>query len=52
MEDLLHLGCLPYVELMTVDRRFHAYILEAARGLGIYYETRTARTVRDILQRR
>ena len=52
MEDLLHLGCLPYVELMTVGRRFHAYILEAARSLGIYYETSTARTVRDILQRR
>ena len=50
MEDLYHTGCLPYVDLMTVDRRFRSYISQAAKGLGISYDDKIVESVKHILQ--
>ncbi len=50
MEDFLHLGCIPYVDLMTADRRFYGYISQASNGLGLDYDTKIAKTAGDILQ--
>ncbi len=49
LEDLQHLACLPYIDLMSVDRRMHGYISQAAAGLGLSYGTRIARTAQEIL---
>jgi len=51
LEDLWHLACLPYVGLMSVDRRMHGYVSQAATTLGLSYQTRIVRTAQEVLSR-
>lgn len=43
MGDLSHLGCLPYVDAMTLDRRMAAYVKQSDRALGTRYSDRVWR---------
>jgi hypothetical protein len=35
MEDHQHLICLPYVDRITLDRRMHGYVSQAAKKIGV-----------------
>ena len=35
MEDHQHLICLPYVDRLTLDRRMHGYVSQAAKKMGV-----------------
>ena len=51
MEDYQHVLCLPYVDLMTLDRRMHNYVSQAAVGLCLDYGRRIFRSVHEVLCR-
>lgn len=51
LEDLWHLSCLPYIDLMSADRRMHGYVSQAATGLSLNYGTRLVRTAQEVLCR-
>jgi hypothetical protein len=38
LEDLLHVGCLPYVDLATLDRRMYGYVMQSSVSLGLGYD--------------
>jgi hypothetical protein len=40
MGDLSHVGCLPYVDAMTLDRRMRNYVAQADRALCTDYSSR------------
>ena len=49
LADFSHIQCLPYVDLMTVDRRFYAYVSQAAKSLNINYQSNIRKSVNVIL---
>lgn len=51
LEDFLHIGCLPYVDVMTVDRRMHGYISQVSTSIGVDYESKSFRRLEEILLR-
>lgn len=51
MEDYNHLSCLPYVDLMTLDRRMHNYVAQASKSLKLPYDSKAAKTTQEILDR-
>ncbi len=51
MEDYHHLTCLPYVDLMTLDKRMHAYVSQASASLGLDYHRRIFKSAQDALSR-
>ena len=51
MEDYQHVLCLPYVDLMTLDKRMHNYVSQAAAGMSLDYSGRIFRSVQDLLCR-
>lgn len=51
MEDYQHLSCLPYIDLMTLDKRMHGYVLQASASLGLNYHQRIFKSAQDALSR-
>lgn len=51
MEDYNHLCCLPYIDLMTLDRRMHNYVSQAAKSLELPYDLKAVKTAQEILDR-
>lgn len=49
MEDYQHLTCLPYIDLMTLDRRMHAYVCQASDGFQLNYRDRLFKSAKDLL---
>jgi len=49
MEDYQHLACLPYVDLMTLDKRMCGYVSQASESMGVDYSGRIFRSVREVL---
>ncbi|MGD9849920.1 MAG: hypothetical protein AB7T38_01505 [Nitrospirales bacterium] len=49
MEDYQHLTCLPYVELMTLDRRMHGYVSQVSATLDLDYRNRIFKSVQDVV---
>lgn len=49
MEDYQHLTCLPYVDLMTLDKRMHGYVSQALASLGLDYHRRIFKSAQDAL---
>ena len=49
MEDYQHLTCLPYVDLMTLDKRMHGYVSQALTNLGLDYHRRIFKSAQDAL---
>ena len=51
MEDYQHLTCLPYIDLMTLDRRMCGYVEQAAAGLQLGYGKRVFRSAEVLFSR-
>ncbi len=51
MEDYQHLTCLPYADLMTLDKRMYGYVSQASATMGVGYGGRIFRSVREVLCR-
>jgi len=49
LEDYAHIQCLPYVDFMSVDRRFHGYVCQAANSIDIDYKSKLIRSIEEIL---
>ena len=49
LEDFLNIGCLPYVDVMTVDRRMYGYICQVAASTGITYDRKIFKNTQKIL---
>lgn len=49
LEDFHNIGCLPYVDLMTVDRRMYGYICQVAASIGIEYDKKIFRSSEEII---
>lgn len=49
LEDYQHVLCLPYVDLMTLDKRMHNYVKQAAAGICLDYGRRIYRSIQDML---
>ena len=51
LEDYQHLTCLPYVDLMTLDKRMHGYVSQASASLGLNYHQRIFKSAQDAVSR-
>jgi hypothetical protein len=51
MEDYQHLVCLPYIDLMTLDKRMHGYVSQASSVIGLDYHKRIFRSIQEVLCR-
>jgi len=51
MEDFQHIECLPYVDLMTLDRRMCGYVSQAAATLGLNYSEKVYRNSEQLFNR-
>ena len=51
MEDFQHIGCLPYVDLMTLDRRMCGYVSQAAATLTLNYSEKVYRNSEQLFNR-
>ena len=51
LEDFQHIGCLPYVDLMTLDRRMHGYVCQVSRDILVDYDKRIFRNTKEILNK-
>lgn len=49
LEDFVHIECLPYVDLMTVDRRFYAYIYQVSKSINFDYKSKIRKSAKEIL---
>lgn len=49
MEDYQHLSYLPYVELMTLDKRMFNYVSQALKTLNLDYSERLFKSVGDAI---
>lgn len=50
MEDYQHLICLPYVDFITLDRRMHRYVSQAARRIGMQCSARMFMSAEEVLK--
>lgn len=51
LEDYGHIGYLPYVDLMTLDRRMSDYVCQVSKGLSIDYNKKIFRNADDLLNK-
>jgi len=51
MADFSHLKCLPYVDLITLDRRTRTFTAQACTGHGMPFADRLCQNTADVLQR-
>lgn len=49
LEDFSHIQFLPYVDIMTVDRRMYGYISQAAKSLSSDYDTKIRKSMKEFL---
>lgn len=50
MEDYQHMICLPYVDLITLDRRMHHYVSLAAAKIGMQWSNRIFKSAKEVLR--
>lgn len=51
IEDYQHLTSLPYVDLMTLDRRMQGYVSQASASVSLDYRDRIFKSTKDLLCR-
>ena len=51
LEDFQHIGCLPYVDLMTLDRRMHGYVGQVSKTLSTGYDKNIFRNTTEALKK-
>jgi len=49
LEDFQHIECLPYVDLITLDRRMCGYVSQATATLGLDYSKKIYRSSKEII---
>lgn len=49
--DFKHIHCIPYIDLIILDRRMHSYAKQASCGAGFGYESRIYKNVEQILNK-
>ncbi len=47
--DFGHVSCLPYVDILTADRRMSSYAVQASKAIGLEYEKRIFNNAEDVL---
>lgn len=50
LEDFQHVGYLPYVDLMTLDRRMCGYVCQVSKSISINYNEKIFRNIKEILR--
>jgi hypothetical protein len=51
LEDFHHIECLPYVDLMTLDRRMHGYVGQVSKDMSVDYDKRIFRSTKEVLNK-
>ena len=51
MEDFQHLSFVPYINLISLDKRMCGYVEQAGAALRLDYAERIFRSVQDMLSR-
>lgn len=46
--DFIHISCLPYVDIMTLDNRMRGYIAQVDESLGINYSAKLYKNIEEI----
>ena len=49
LEDFQHIGCLPYVDVLTTDRRMNGYVSQASAAISIDYSAKCFYSPKEIL---
>ena len=49
LEDFCHIACLPYVDLLTLDRRMRGYVSQACATLNKYYDSKVCESSNEIV---
>ncbi len=49
--DFSHISCLPYVDLITLDRRMRGYVNQASQSIGVNYTEKVCKDYSDMLDR-
>lgn len=50
LEDFHNIGCLPYVDIMTVDRRMHGYVCQVSKSITLEYDKKIFKNVEDFIK--
>lgn len=50
-EDFAHIGCLPYVDLITLDNRMRDYVARVDQATGSTYQHQVCKDAKEILAR-
>jgi hypothetical protein len=49
LEDFQNIAALPYVDVMTLDRRMHGYICQVSKDLSVDYHKKIFRNTKEII---
>ena len=47
--DIGHVNCLPYIDILTADRRMCSYAAQASKVIGLKYENRIFNNAQDVI---
>ena len=50
LEDFQNISALPYVDIMTLDRRMHGYICQVSKRLSIDYDRKIFKNIKEFLE--
>ncbi|MBU1343945.1 MAG: hypothetical protein KKE44_15285 [Proteobacteria bacterium] len=50
LEDFHNIGCLPYVDIMTLDRRMHGYVCQVSNSLNVNYDQKIFRNTNEFMK--
>jgi len=51
LEDLVHIVCLPYVDLLTLDKRMYEYTKQSCTSIGINYLGKVYKNSYEIVEK-
>jgi hypothetical protein len=51
LEDFQHISCLPYVHLMTLDRRMQGYVCQVSKDISVDYSKKIFRNTKEFLNK-
>lgn len=49
LEDFHNIGCLPYVDIMTLDRRMHGYVCQVSKSLDLGYDQKIFKNIEEFI---
>jgi hypothetical protein len=51
LADFLNISCLPYSDIMTLDRRMHGYVCQVAKDIDIGYDRKIVKNTEEVLNK-